>query len=221
MDLTAEFYLQTVDTVFVQHLLPRGLMTHRGRTVDLAAITNPALMTVEGEMDDITGTGQCRVAHDLCDNIPPQNKAHFECPRVGHYGVFNGSRFRSEIAPRMAKFMRAHDPCAGANLTISQLEHMATMPRRARRTQELEGAGLQFCALQLNPTAFASLSQSRHTAAFSICDATMVADCCSENLLRQPSDPKHLVRIVYASGACRRAHNADGQKDETNRRKRI
>ena len=143
MDLTAEFYLQTVDTVFVHHLLPRGLMTHRGRRVDLAAIRTP-LMTVEGEKDDITGTGQCRAAHELCVNIPPESKVHFECPRVGHYGIFNGSRFRTEIAPRMAKFMRAHDPCAGAGLTIAQLEHMATMPRRDRRTHDLDALAFSF-----------------------------------------------------------------------------
>ena len=142
MDLTAEFYLQTVDTVFVQHLMPRGLMTSRGRAIDLAAIRRPALMTIEGEKDDITGTGQCRAALDLCVNLAADRKLHFECPRVGHYGVFNGSRFRSEIAPRIAKFMRAHDPCSASALTIAQLEHMATMPRRGRR-QDLEVAGLQ------------------------------------------------------------------------------
>jgi poly(3-hydroxybutyrate) depolymerase len=144
MDLTAEFYLQTVDTVFVQHLLPRGLMTHRGRTVDLGAITRPALMTVEGELDDITGTGQCGVAHDLCTGIPAERKVHFECPKVGHYGIFNGSRFRSEIAPRMTKFMRANDPCADPALSIAQLEHMATMPRERRRTQEYEALAFSF-----------------------------------------------------------------------------
>jgi poly(3-hydroxybutyrate) depolymerase len=146
MDLTAEFYLQTVDTVFVQHLMPRGLMTSRGRPVDLAAIRRPALMTVEGEKDDITGTGQCRAALDLCTGIPPEQKVHFECPKVGHYGVFNGSRFRTEIAPRMAKFMRAHDPCAASDLTIAQLEHMATMPRRGRRPPEFEGLAFSFAA---------------------------------------------------------------------------
>src|SRR5262245_27438279 len=123
MDLTAEFYMQTVDAVFVQHLLPRRLMTSRGRPVDLAAIRRPALMTVEGEKDDITGTGQCRAALDLCTGIASERKVHFTCPRVGHYGIFNGSRFRTEIAPRMAKFMRAHDPCAASHLTIAQLEH--------------------------------------------------------------------------------------------------
>jgi poly(3-hydroxybutyrate) depolymerase len=144
MDLTAEFYLQTVDTVFVQHLMPRGLMTHRGGRVDLSAIRRPALMTIEGENDDITGTGQCRAALDLCTNIPAQNKTHFECPRVGHYGIFNGSRFRAQIAPRMAKFMRAHDPCASPLLTIAQLEHMSAMPLRKRRGPEPELDTLAF-----------------------------------------------------------------------------
>jgi poly(3-hydroxybutyrate) depolymerase len=108
MDLTAEFYLQTIDSVFVQHLLPRGLMTSRGRIVDLGAIRRPALMTVEGEMDDITGTGQCSAALKLCVRIPAGRKSHFECPTVGHYGIFNGSRFRREIAPRVASFVRTH-----------------------------------------------------------------------------------------------------------------
>ena len=108
MDLTAEFYLQTIDSVFVRHLLPRGLMTSRGRSVDLGAIRRPALMTVEGEKDDITGTGQCSEALDLCSGISAARKAHFECPTVGHYGIFNGSRFRGEIAPRVAAFVRMH-----------------------------------------------------------------------------------------------------------------
>ena len=108
MDLTAEFYLQTIDSVFVQHLLPRGLMTSRGRSVDLSAIRRPALMTVEGENDDITGTGQCSAALQLCAGIPAARKFHFECPTVGHYGIFNGSRFRREIAPRVAAFVRTH-----------------------------------------------------------------------------------------------------------------
>jgi poly(3-hydroxybutyrate) depolymerase len=144
MDLTAEFYLQTVDTVFVQHLMPRGLMTHRGRPIELSAITRPALMTVEGEKDDITGTGQCSAAHELCTGITADRRMHFECPKVGHYGIFNGARFRAEIAPRMAKFMRAHDPCASLDLSIAQLEHMATMPKRGRKAQELEALAFSF-----------------------------------------------------------------------------
>jgi poly(3-hydroxybutyrate) depolymerase len=144
MDLTAEFYLQTVDTVFVQHLMPRALMTHRGRGVDLGAIRRPALMTVEGEKDDITGAGQCHAAHALCAQVPSERRVQFECPRVGHYGIFNGNRFRSEIAPRMARFMRAHDPCAGTSLSIAQLEHMAAMPGRGRRAHELETLAFSF-----------------------------------------------------------------------------
>ena len=110
MDLTAEFYLETIASVFVEHRLPRGLMHHRNRKVDLAAIKNVALMTIEGENDDITGKGQCSSALELCSGIPSAKKQHFECPKVGHYGVFNGSRFRSEIAPRMSAFLRRFDP---------------------------------------------------------------------------------------------------------------
>jgi poly(3-hydroxybutyrate) depolymerase len=146
MDLAAEFYLQTVDSVFVQHLLPRGLMTHRGRAVDLRTLRRSALMTIEGEKDDITGTGQCRAAHELCLAVPAANRLHFECPRVGHYGIFNGSRFRREIAPRMAKFMRAHDPCAESALTIAKLEHMSAPPARSAPTPELEGLAFSFAA---------------------------------------------------------------------------
>ena len=146
MDLTAEFYLQTVDTVFVAHLLPRGLMAHRGRRIDLGAISRPALMTVEGEKDDITGSGQCRAALDLCTGIAEARKQHFECPRVGHYGIFNGSRFRAQIAPRISAFMRAHDPCSATDLSIAQLEHMAAMPRRGQHAADLDALAFSFAA---------------------------------------------------------------------------
>jgi poly(3-hydroxybutyrate) depolymerase len=108
MDMTAEFYLQTVETVFIRHDLPKGEMTHRGEAVDPAAIRNVALFTVEGENDDISGVGQTEAAHDLCVNIPAGRKAHYLQPAVGHYGVFNGSRFRSEIAPRILDFIARH-----------------------------------------------------------------------------------------------------------------
>ncbi|NBQ39447.1 MAG: polyhydroxyalkanoate depolymerase [Alphaproteobacteria bacterium] len=107
MDLTAEFYLQTVDTVFVRHALPKGEMMHRDKPVDLKAIRRCALMTVEGERDDISGVGQTQAAHTLCVNIPDERRVHWVQPKVGHYGVFNGSRFRNEIAPRIAAFMAA------------------------------------------------------------------------------------------------------------------
>ncbi len=109
MDLAAEFYLQTVDTVFIRHALPKGEMTHRDSKVDPSAITRVALMTVEGENDDISAVGQTEAAHALCANIPPENKVHYMQPAVGHYGVFNGSRFRAEIAPRIADFVLSHN----------------------------------------------------------------------------------------------------------------
>jgi poly(3-hydroxybutyrate) depolymerase len=105
MDLAAEYYLQTVDTVFVRHALPRGEMTHRGRPVDPSRIKRVALLTIEGEHDDISGVGQTEAAHRLCVNIPADHKAHWLQHGVGHYGVFNGSRFRSEIAPRISDFV--------------------------------------------------------------------------------------------------------------------
>jgi poly(3-hydroxybutyrate) depolymerase len=112
MDLTAEFYLQTVDVVFVKHALPKGQMTHRGQEIDPAAIRNVALLTVEGEKDDISGIGQTKAAHALCINIPEDRKTHYLAPGVGHYGVFNGSRFRSEIAPRIADFVLSNELAA-------------------------------------------------------------------------------------------------------------
>jgi poly(3-hydroxybutyrate) depolymerase len=113
MDLTAEFYLQTVDTVFVRHALPKGEMTHRGVPVDPAAIRNVALLTIEGENDDISGIGQTKAAHDLCVNIPDGRRAHYMQPAVGHYGVFNGSRFRAEIVPRITDFMTSNKRPSG------------------------------------------------------------------------------------------------------------
>ncbi len=109
MDLAAEYYLQTVETVFVRHALPKGTMTHRGRRVDPSKIRRVALMTVEGEHDDISGLGQTKAAHQLLDGLPDKLKAHWLQPGVGHYGVFNGSRFRAEIAPRIADFVLSHD----------------------------------------------------------------------------------------------------------------
>lgn len=108
MDLTAEFYLQTVDQVFIKHALPKGELVHRGKLVDPAAIRNVALLTVEGENDDISGVGQTQAAQTICINIPDSMRIHYLQPDVGHYGVFNGSRFRREIAPRIVNFVREH-----------------------------------------------------------------------------------------------------------------
>lgn len=105
MDLTKEFYLQTVQEVFISHSLARGCFHHHGTLVDLAAITDTAIMTVEGELDDITGIGQTKAAHALCSNVPAARKHHMEQKGVGHYGVFNGRRFRQHIAPEITGFI--------------------------------------------------------------------------------------------------------------------
>ncbi|MBU2605531.1 MAG: polyhydroxyalkanoate depolymerase [Alphaproteobacteria bacterium] len=107
LDLTEEFYLQTIQRVFQEHHLARGIYKYRGtRLVKPQAIRDIALMTVEGELDDISGIGQTQAAHDLCTNIPEAIKADYVQPGVGHYGVFNGARFRTEIVPRVTQFTR-------------------------------------------------------------------------------------------------------------------
>ena len=108
MDLAAEYYLQTIETVFLEHKLAKGEMLHRDRLVDPGKIKKVGLMTVEGEKDDITGMGQTFAAQTLCTNLPDALRAHHLQPGVGHYGVFNGSRFRGEILPRIRDFIAIH-----------------------------------------------------------------------------------------------------------------
>ncbi len=108
MDLTQEFYVQTIERVFQQHLLARGRLDVGGRRVRPETIENMGLFTVEGENDDISGIGQTQAAHDLCSGIKPSMKEDYVQPGVGHYGVFNGRRFREEIVPRVSDFMRRH-----------------------------------------------------------------------------------------------------------------
>jgi poly(3-hydroxybutyrate) depolymerase len=91
--------------VFIKHALPKGEMTHRGKLVEPSKITRVALMTVEGEKDDISGLGQTEATHGLCTSIPAHRRVHYVQKGVGHYGVFNGSRFKSEIVPRISDFM--------------------------------------------------------------------------------------------------------------------
>ena len=105
LDLTEEFYLQTIDIVFQQHLLARGLLEHRGRPVRPAALRDVGLMTVEGEKDDISGVGQTQAAHALAPNVPDDRRVLYVNPDVGHYGVFNGRRFREDIYPRIRDFV--------------------------------------------------------------------------------------------------------------------
>jgi poly(3-hydroxybutyrate) depolymerase len=125
MDLAAEYYLQTVDVVFVRHDLPEGKMTHRGRLIAPEKIKRVALLTIEGEHDDISGLGQTEAAHRLCTGIPAENKVHWMQHGVGHYGVFNGSRFRAEIAPRIADFVLSHNQGA----TVSHARNVTALQR--------------------------------------------------------------------------------------------
>lgn len=111
MDLTAEYYLQTIETVFQKQSLAKGEMMYRGeRPVRPELIKKTGLMTIEGELDDISGIGQTVAAHDICSGLPDSMKAHYEQKGVGHYGVFNGSKFRSEIAPRISDFILNLEP---------------------------------------------------------------------------------------------------------------
>lgn len=107
MDLSAEFYLETIEAVFLEHRLPRGLFTHRGHRVDPAAVERTALLTIEGERDDISGLGQTKAAHKLMTHLPDHMREHREQPGVGHYGLFNGQRFRTGIAPMIKSFITA------------------------------------------------------------------------------------------------------------------
>jgi poly(3-hydroxybutyrate) depolymerase len=108
-DMTAEFYLQTVDVVFQQHLLPKGELEHRGRLVNPAAIRDTALLAIEGERDDISGLGQTKAALSLATGLPKAQKQYLMAKDVGHYGIFNGRKWREYIAPVLEKFIAAHD----------------------------------------------------------------------------------------------------------------
>lgn len=105
MDMPAQYYLDTIRKVFLETRLPLGTMHYRGKLVDLAAIKDTALLTVEGELDDITGRGQTRAALEICESIPDERKKHIEFEGVGHYGIFNGRNFRTLIAPKVKSFM--------------------------------------------------------------------------------------------------------------------
>jgi poly(3-hydroxybutyrate) depolymerase len=108
MDLTEEFYIQTIDRVFQKHLLANGEYYYRDTLIDPSAIKDIALLTIEGEKDDITGDGQTEAAHALTPNVPKAKHVHYTQEGVGHYGIFNGSRWRSIIQPKVAEFIAAH-----------------------------------------------------------------------------------------------------------------
>ncbi|MEG1970726.1 MAG: polyhydroxyalkanoate depolymerase [Burkholderiaceae bacterium] len=108
LDLPAEYYLDTIKIVFQEHRLPLGTWTVRGERVAPEAIKRTALFTIEGELDDISGSGQTQAAAGLCRNIPAERQRHFTAPGVGHYGIFSGRRWRELIAPQIAEFIRAN-----------------------------------------------------------------------------------------------------------------
>jgi poly(3-hydroxybutyrate) depolymerase len=107
-DMTAEFYLQTVEEVFQKHSLANGCFVHRGEPVDLGAIRDTAILAIEGERDDISGIGQTRAALDLATGLPEAKKQYLLATGAGHYGIFNGSRWRNRIAPVVEAFIERH-----------------------------------------------------------------------------------------------------------------
>jgi poly(3-hydroxybutyrate) depolymerase len=108
LDMPAKYYLDTVRIVFQEHLLPRGLWDVAGERVDPAAIKDTALLTIEGELDDISGQGQTRAAHALCSGIAEADHAHMTVAGAGHYGIFSGRRWRTQVYPQVRDFIAAH-----------------------------------------------------------------------------------------------------------------
>jgi poly(3-hydroxybutyrate) depolymerase len=112
LDMPAEFYLDTIEKVFQQFLLPRGLWDVAGERVNPAAIKRSALLTIEGELDDISGLGQTQAAHDLCSSIPAKRREHSVIEGAGHYGIFSGRRWRETVYPQVRDFIRKFDRAA-------------------------------------------------------------------------------------------------------------
>jgi poly(3-hydroxybutyrate) depolymerase len=108
LDMPAEYYLETVDVVFQRHLLPKGEWVVRGERVDPGAIKGTAIMTIEGELDDISGQGQTRAAHKLCTGIPKPDHEHVTVEGAGHYGIFSGRRWRTQVYPQVRDFIAKH-----------------------------------------------------------------------------------------------------------------
>lgn len=116
-DMTAEFYLQTVEHVFQKHSLPKGELVHRGRRIDVGAIKDTAILAIEGERDDISGIGQTKAALKIATGLNEAKKKYHLAPEVGHYGIFNGGKWRRSIAPVVERFIADHGKGGGAKLT--------------------------------------------------------------------------------------------------------
>jgi poly(3-hydroxybutyrate) depolymerase len=108
LDMPAEYYLETIKTVFQEFRLPLGTWEVEGKLVRPQDIKTVALFTIEGELDDISGSGQTQAAQDLCSSIPTSQKQHFTAPKCGHYGIFSGRRWREIISPKIAEFIKTH-----------------------------------------------------------------------------------------------------------------
>ncbi len=108
LDMSADYYLETIKTVFQEYLLPKGEWEVGGQLVRPQDIKTVALLTVEGELDDISGAGQTQAAHELCSNIPKSMKQDYVAPGAGHYGIFSGRRWRETICPKVAAFIKKH-----------------------------------------------------------------------------------------------------------------
>jgi poly(3-hydroxybutyrate) depolymerase len=114
LDMDDIYYLETIEKIFQTYELPRNIMKYKGQTIDLKSIRHCALLTLEGEKDDISAPGQSFAAHDLCKNLPKNMHGHYLQPGVGHYGVFSGSKWRAYVAPQIEEFIQKFDREIGA-----------------------------------------------------------------------------------------------------------
>ncbi len=115
LDMPSEYYLDTIRIVFQDFLLPRGEWDVAGERVDPSAISGTALMTIEGELDDISGQGQTHASHGLCSAIPDDRRTQVTMQGVGHYGIFSGRRWRTQVYPKVREFIAANTPATAAN----------------------------------------------------------------------------------------------------------
>lgn len=138
MDLPAEFYLDTIHAVFLEHALPQGKLAYKDRLVNPRAITKTAVMAIEGEKDDISGIGQTKAALKLCENLPSNMKKYHMQKDVGHYGAFNGRRFKNEIVPEIVKFTQAtyQKPAQQLQASISQKTTKKTTSRKPKSVRK-------------------------------------------------------------------------------------
>jgi poly(3-hydroxybutyrate) depolymerase len=135
LDMPAEYYLDTIKVVFQDFALVNGTWDVNGKPVRPQDITTPALLTIEGELDDISGAGQTRAAHDLCTGIPKHRQFHYDAVGAGHYGIFSGRRWREKIYPKVREFIASHQPAAAARGNGSAQKASAKAPAKkaARR----------------------------------------------------------------------------------------